>query len=394
MAIRYPAIFVGGPPNSGKSWLVWNLNMALRRANVVSYVLRAHPDGEGAWRYEAPPPIADELRFRAKQGWTPTFAQQISRDIEHRHLPLIVDVGGKVTKENRQIMASCTGAVLIAGDPTALAPWRDEVQQLNLPLLADLHSIRSGEPQLIDGGVTLRGSISGLGRDEQATGPCFAELVRRLSGLFHFEDTELYRHHAALIDVEPLHLGRSIGDLPAHSSAGPLWKYAELAQLLRAVDRTTPLALYGVAPQWVYAALAAHSLSEPWIFQVALGWVKPPPVTLGSPGASAVLTWTLRETADATHIQIHIPNSRLDYEEICKSPLVIPSVDRTKGVILDGKLPIWLSTALARAYTAAAWVAIREARTDPPQAVVIAAHDLTAIGTLRALAGAGDRNTE
>src|SRR5690349_1274603 len=126
MATRYPAIFVGGPPNSGKSWLTFQLSRALKPRQVIHYVLRAHPDGEGHWRYEAPAGAADELRRLAKQPWTAAFAQHIGRDIANRHLPLLVDAGGMVSEETRQILSQCTGAILIASSAKAheLEQWR------------------------------------------------------------------------------------------------------------------------------------------------------------------------------------------------------------------------------------------------------------------------------
>jgi CRISPR-associated protein Csx3 len=383
MAIRYPAIFIGGPPGSGKSWLVWNINRALRSRKIPCYVLRAHPDGEGNWRYEAPPPTADELRRRAKQGWTPSFAAKIAADIEHRHLPLLVDAGGKISSENQQIMTHCTGAILIARNTADLAPWRTEVQRLNLPLLADLRSIREGEATLDAAGVTVQGSVSGLGRDESASGPCFAELIQRLAGLFQFAPDELYRQHSTLIEREPLHLEQPIGSLPAHSSVGKLWEWQELPTLLATIPNDEPLALYGVGPTWLYAALAAHSRHEPLIFNIALGWVSPPPVLFATEPDRERLLWQLHQAEGVTQISLNVPTLYLDYDEACANPLPIPIIDPSNAVILDGKLPLWLYASLVRAYAPAPWIAISEPRTTPPQAVVIATQAPGLVGTLR-----------
>jgi len=90
----FPAVIIGGPPNSGKSVLTANLTQALRQRDIQHYVLRACPDGEGDWTY-----LADQELVRTilvPRTWTRAFVEHICHDLEHRHLPLLVDVGGRL----------------------------------------------------------------------------------------------------------------------------------------------------------------------------------------------------------------------------------------------------------------------------------------------------------
>ena len=66
-----------------------------------------------------------------------------------------------------------------------------------------------------------------------------------------------------------------------------------------------------------------------------------------------------------------IPGSYLDYDDAIVAPLLVPRVAPSRGVVLDGRLPNWLYAALARVYTAAAWVGVYETRAQPPYAVVV-----------------------
>jgi hypothetical protein len=50
---RFPAVMIGGPPDCGKSVLMYNLFRTLRERGVQHYALRAAPDGEGDWSNEA-----------------------------------------------------------------------------------------------------------------------------------------------------------------------------------------------------------------------------------------------------------------------------------------------------------------------------------------------------
>jgi CRISPR-associated protein Csx3 len=392
MAIRYPAIFVGGPPHSGKSWLVWNVSTVLRRRGVKHYVLRAHPDGEGHWRHEAPPAAADELRRRVKQQWTPAFAKAMCADIERRHLPLLVDTGGMPSEETRLILSCCTAAVLLASEPSRLEPWRDLAAGQAVPLLADLGSTLDG-PQRIDGdGATLRGIINGLGPERDPAGVCFDALVARMDLLCRFPPAVLFRSHAALIDIEPLNLEAQIGGLPAHQMPDAPWTPAELPGLLASLAPGEPLALYGAAPPWLSGALAVYSAPATIkLFHVALGWVEPPPLARDAEPDAQRLAIERPPVAGMTWLRIGIPGSYLDYDECCTRPLPVPSIDAAQGVVLDGRLPIWLYAALCRAYSGARWLAIREPRTDAPRAVVIASHDASKpIGTLVELPALND----
>lgn len=373
MATRYPAIFVGGPPNSGKSWLTYHLSRALKRRQVIHYVLRAHPDGEGHWRYEAPAAAADELRRLAKQPWTAGFAQRISRDIANRHLPLLVDAGGKVSDETRQILSQCTSAILIAADPARLEEWRALVADQALPLLADLRSTLDGPQAIDDQGVTLRGTINGLGPNHSPDGLCFERLLDRLDGLCRFDAARLVRAHGALIDDELLNIEAPIGGLAAHSLPANPWLPHELPQLLAGLDLHAALAVYGAGPPWLYAALAAFNDPFPiQVFNVALGWVVPPALILRDTLDSTRLQWALDDRDLAyRRVRFSIPGAYLDYDDAHTTPLMIPPISADRGLVLDGRLPSWLYAALARAYVAADWVGVYEPRAQPAAAVVI-----------------------
>src|SRR6266849_6431229 len=88
-----PAILIGGPPHAGKSVLTYSLTQALRKRNIDHYVIRACPDGEGDWSQEID---QDAVRvIRVKGTWMPSFVERVCRDLERRHFPLLVDMGGR-----------------------------------------------------------------------------------------------------------------------------------------------------------------------------------------------------------------------------------------------------------------------------------------------------------
>lgn len=321
-------------------------------------MLRANPDGEGNWSHEARPDVVHEVRSRAKGGWSPQFAMQVSKDIASRHLPLLVDAGGKPSDETALIATQCTHAILIAANPADLDPWRTLVSERGLPLLAEIHSVLEGPQRITQERPTMYGVISGLSRDQSSDGPCFSLLAERLKMICAYGPEELYNIHLAMTSTDMvIHLEQPIYPLPAHTS-NTLWRPEEIPVLLKSIPVGEPLGIYGRGPAWVYGALAVLASPAPCtIFDVRSGWVTPPLLTRTTGDPAPFLRWNpIIERFHYTHIQFILPEQYLSYQDI--ADVVVPNIPEDRGVLLDGKLPLWLWSALARTYANHAWVAI------------------------------------
>jgi CRISPR-associated protein Csx3 len=207
----FPAVIIGGPPHSGKSVLTYSLTKALRERSVDHYVLRAYPDGEGDWANEADQKLV--RRIRVKGDGTPQWIARICRDIASRHLPLVVDVGGRPTDWQEAVFDHCTHAILLTPDDSSQAEWRDLAARHGLPLLAELRSTLTGDDVVQATSPILRGQISRLERGRKASGPTFEALVDLLAGIFAYDDAELRAAHLSLAPtdmvVELSRLGRT-----------------------------------------------------------------------------------------------------------------------------------------------------------------------------------------
>jgi CRISPR-associated protein Csx3 len=354
--VRLPAIMIGGPPRSGKSYLTTQLGAALREGGIAHYVLRANPDGEGTWSHQITPSMRAPLRARARGNWSPELAARFAADVAQRHLPLLVDVGGVPSAETARIAAACTHAVLLGRPEAALDAWHNLTIDCGLELVAELRSVVDQAQTIIISTPTLRGTLNGLGPNQSGEGPCFTVLAERVAALFGAANETLRLHHLQLARAEcVLDLDQPIFPLRAHAR-GQQWHPAELPTLLAAVPHTTSLAVYGRGPSWLYAALAAHAAQHPFeLFDARLGWLAPPQVQFGDADASR-LRWQLISHAVADHLQIDIVHGHLDHRQADGLPM--PAVTGERGLILDGRMPIWLVCALARTYLAPPWLAL------------------------------------
>ena len=368
----FPAVLIGGPPNSGKSVLTYNLTQTLREQGVQHYVLRAAPDGEGDWACEAEQSLVRTILV--PRTWTPAFVEHVCESLAHRPFPLIVDVGGRPKAWQEAIFDYCTHAVLLTPDESAHTGWLDLAERHNLILLADLRSELHGINQVMATQPVLKGVIAGLEWGEQIGGPTFETLAARIARLFAYNPDKLRRSHLTSAPVETAidldRLARTLG-VPFTGDKAT-WEPHHLPRVLDYLPEATPLGLYGRGPNWLYVAVALLAYPEPFYqFDARLGWVTPPALRLGAPPADAPVRVHTQPGADHIHLAFTITKAYLDYVET--EGLVVPPVPPDQGVVLSGKLPLWLYTALALTYASCAslpWLAVYQPQLEDKAVVV------------------------
>jgi CRISPR-associated protein Csx3 len=369
----FPAVIIGGPPDSGKSVLTYSLTQTLRERGVQHYVLRAAPDGEGDWTSEADQTLVRTILV--PKTWTLAFVEHVCQDLARRHLPLIVDVGGRPTPWQEAIFDQCTHAVLVTPTEATRTIWLDLVARHNLLLLADLRSLVHGVNRVTATRPLLTGVIAGLEQGRRVGGVTFDALVERIARLFAYDPDELRRSHLTSTPVETVvdldRLARSLG-VP-FTAEKATWQPGHLPRLLDYLPQSRPLGLYGRGPNWLYAALSLYAYPEPlYQFDVRLGWVAPPTLLIDPSSSSSLLAARLLDRPTHTRLELALAGDYLDYGQA--EGLALPPLPPGKGVVLSGKLPLWLWTALVRAYRDAPWVAVFQ----PPlghRALVVASQD-------------------
>lgn len=351
-----PAVAIGGPPHSGKSVLAYSLTRALRARNVPHYLLRACPqDGEGDWFHEGEPDLV--RRLRVKGTINDRWLSLIQRDVAQRHLPLIVDLGGFPSQAQASILDRCTHGILLTPSEKARQEWLDYFAAHGLILLADLRSDLSGENRLEAMEPVLRGTLAGLERGKTASGPAFEALVDRLESLFRPFAPDLRQRHIEsapaelVVDVE--RLAQQLGRAPSN------WLPQDLPVVLDYVPAEKPLALYGRGPNWLYAALAVHALPAPfYLFDARLGWTPPPVLRTGAGEPGPIEVFVQDAGNFLVRMDIRLVDAYVDITEVEGATLPLPPAE---GIILCGKLPLWLWSALARLYAPlTSWLAVAQ----------------------------------
>jgi CRISPR-associated protein Csx3 len=348
-----PAVLVGGPPHAGKSVLFYRLTQALRERGVPHHAIRACPDGEGNWFQEGDPDTVSSIRVKLNGEWPASFVERISRDLKHRRLPFLVDMGGDPRPSQESLFRYCTHSILLLrpDKPEYTRRWQSLVEEHKLLPLARLFSQREGSSTITAQLPVLEGTLTGLERHlvEAESGPLFDELVERLTTLFRSYNLDEIQQ--SYLEQAPAELVLNLNEAStAFTSTSSRWEPDQLRPFLESLPSQTPLAVYGVGPNWLYAALAAYAYPHPLhLFDPKLpfGWVQPVEVKAGEASSSEIHIETYSNT-DASILSVTFPTDRLEYLQ--PEPLALPHLPTDKGLIIYGRLPYWLLTAVVCFY--------------------------------------------
>jgi CRISPR-associated protein Csx3 len=363
MVNTLPAVLIGGPPHAGKSVLFYSLTHALRGLGIRHHALRACPDGEGNWTQESDAETVSRIRIKIKGDWPDDYVKRICLDLEHRCLPLLVDVGGNPQESQMCILRQCTHSLLLlrADKPDYTELWQRLVTESDLLPLAQIYSQLEGSSTITAQTPFLEGTLAGLERNNTTllTGPLFEALVERIATLFNsYSPRELEK---AFFEQAPTELVVDLyASLQALAPSSTRWEPEMLTPFLTSLPDHTPMSVYGAGPLWVYGAVAAHSDQETFYQfdpRLPFGWIRPLPLSMSVKQFPEMLV-QLRVYQDVTILSIKIPSKHLNYFQ--PEPLPFPPVHTDRGLIIDGITPAWLLTSLVRLYQAAgvAWIAV------------------------------------
>jgi CRISPR-associated protein Csx3 len=379
-----PAILIGGPPHSGKSVLVYGLTRALRARDAAHYVLRACPDGEGDWSNEGDQILVRSIRRKGE--FTPAFTARVADYLRRRHLPLLVDVGGRPKDDQLGMFALCTHAILLVGrrrdNPQAYdhdrALWLDYLTKAGLSVIADLQSDLEGQNDLLSIEPVVRGAIAGLERGRMVEGSVFDALVDQVATLCGTWEAMEPDHLAAAPAAATL---LNLPQLNARlGGRGVWWEPEQVPTLLEYVNGGEAVAIYGRAPGWVYAALAVHAQPAPvWIFDVRYGWMALPVLPVGK-AAEPQEGWATEVRAiavgnkPAVRLELMTTSQYLDPDE--PEGLPLPRAAGGMGLVLSGKAANWMLLGAARQLGAGRpWLAVYQPQLNGAVVIRSAAKD-------------------
>jgi CRISPR-associated protein Csx3 len=357
-----PVVLVGGPPHAGKSVLFYRLSQALRERQVPHHIVQASPDGDKNWFHEGDPDHVTLLRSRNKHPgkWPQEFVERICATLQNRKLPLLVDMGGKPQGTQLHLFGCCTHALLLLRQdkPVDTEFWDRQIAEHGLQLLARLFSELEGSSTITAHAPILEGTLSGLERHAPwVETQAFRDIVTYIANFFTSYDLD--KHEQSLLGQAPTEISLDLNSLLQSQAPGvSRWEPEMLVPLLASLPEQTPLSVYAVGPNWLYAALAAAAIEKPfYLFDPKFGWIPPVDASFGSEQSPEIQVTVTPFNQVATMLSLAFPTRWLTYLQ--PEVLNFPIVPGKRGLIIDGKIPYWLLTALVRLYRRAdiPWIA-------------------------------------
>lgn len=369
-------IAIGGPPHSGKTVLIGLLRSLLPR-NMFC-VVEAAPDGEGitGWSFEGDLELVRAIRCKGK--FITEFVGWVCDSVHNSTMPLtLVDLGGmlldeagkftptgvRLTEQNERIVRECDYLVVIANPSYAETAqvWADEGIRLGAKPIAILESVLTGaDDEVWEAGLPLRARITKLEREvppvESLTARAVAQLLIQVAGEGNGADG------SENADVNFPRLAEGL-NLPVRNSGSDSdWFPGIVPSLVSFVQATTAdkkeVNLWGnCSAGFPYHALVCSLPQRVRYYDPKVGSYTALPEVEPQGQGSQVLNWQVEERDEHSFVEFVIPKQIFEVKNL---PLVIPpAVTQSKGVVLSGKGPWWLTGTIARAYAHyASWVAV------------------------------------
>ena len=306
MVIIFPAVLVCGSPEN--SVLAGRLSRGLEARGIEHLLLDLGPQSVDT----------DPLVLEAARGqhWSVERAAETAAFVAQRHLPLLIAADGRTLLETAPVAARCNWMLLDAQSAARdYAAWRALAMACGLQLLADIHGDQELPDPIIDASSTW--------------------VIDRVAAVCTVDPEARYRAHLAMVDTElTLDLERPIFPLPAHP--GGAWQPCELAQLLASLPAGEPIALYGAAPAWLIAALAAHALPAVcMLFDRRYGWVTPPQLAAAAHGDPRRLSWEYSAHDGAAIVHFTLPD--IDVSPCDLDQALVAQAQPEMGLVIDGR---------------------------------------------------------
>lgn len=166
--INKKVIVFCGPPHSGKTVLINYIYEHLPKEYTA--IVGTAPDGEG--RFTNNENQEQIQAARRKGSFTENRTKNYLERIQNETAPIVlVDVGGKISDENRKFFELCDYSIVISNNIQDKKEWEDFCKEYNVKPIASLDSSLTGEDEIYASSNkdTITGKITKLERGVNKT---------------------------------------------------------------------------------------------------------------------------------------------------------------------------------------------------------------------------------
>jgi hypothetical protein len=361
-------IIIAGPPHSGKSVAERYIRHNLPALDVMR--IASQPDGEGDWFHSLHEVGSQEVasRYRNKRGFSSeNVAHWTSLITNSSNRFNLIDVGGEVSSENKEICDLANSIIIISSNPEETKKWIELAQETNLNILAILESTL--DPERTERFIPTpdkewenEGVVVGLERGKLISSSTLNSLVE-----FLLEKVPTQESKEIIEGYETLktdYIATLIGKVPNEKTNRVDWSSEDIpliySSLQDIADRGGSFILQGPVPQFIAisilkalhpnkVALADSKQSDPETGKN--GGVEIEPVELGELSAFGPLTWEVIDDFEGGSLVKYSSAISIGIKKSELKDIIPPVVDPTKPVFLSGQTANWVASHIALSYS-------------------------------------------
>ena len=346
-----------GPPHSGKSVLIANLEKMLPSDRFKT--IRVHRDGEGAWSNNPNQEEVQNVRIKASYDYTFIRAKcdEISRS---EQAIVLIDIGGRLQDDKIPIFKMADSFIVISRDADLKMAWKAFGEAQGIKCLALLDSSLDGSEAIYSEKNYLSARVVNL---ERGTFIEHSAVLRKLSGILlkHAESGINRMISDSVFDFNEIAKDIGCATISYSDSGEELVnvsflpeKASELFQYIYSQSiNGEECKLYGARANWV-SAIAVLCLRQRGVKHVSVydtgyaEYVKIQAKEMVAEASNDLFDFHVDESDESVFLDVVLKKAILTIDDFYHSS--IPLINENKMLYVSGKMPIWLFDAIVVSY--------------------------------------------
>ena len=352
-----------GPPHSGKTVFIANL---IDKMPTNAYtIIRACPDGEGTWSNNKNQKEIEIVRKKGK--FTDSFINNACQAIDNQTNEIVlVDVGGVISKENKQVFQHCDSFVVLSNNEEKKNEWLQFGQSLGLDCVGCIDSRLEGQEEIYSKEPYLQGKIVGLKRGELLNKSTVIEsLVSDIIQKSKYAEKDEIQHkdikETMIDDTElgfELGYGKELITEDGTAIKKVKWTSEALPQIYKNIQTkiksNQPIKINGVRANFVLGAickaLKQQGAKDVSIYDARKSEYIPIKEITKKKGLKQTegLAYNIIENKENLFMDIDLTKEQYSLEDYEKC--VLPEIKENKNLYLSGRMTHWLLASIINSY--------------------------------------------
>ena len=279
---------------------------------------------------------------------------------------VLVDVGGVMSKENKQVFQHCDSFVVLSSDEKKKQEWVEFGQELGLECVGCIDSSLEGQEEIYSRTPYFQGKIVGLERgeileDSPVIKAIVSDIVQK-SKYGEKKENADNEYTGTMIDDTELGFELGYGKEIFTEDGTPIkkvrWTESSLPQIYQSVQEKVnsgqPVRVNGIRANFVLCAICkaskkqgARDISAYDIRTKSYIPVRELPKKKGLKQTEG-LAYNIIENKDNVFMDVDITKEKYlqeDYEQC-----ILPQIKEDKNLYLSGRIPLWLLASISSSY--------------------------------------------